>query len=191
MSITKDRIAVVSLALAAVAFGFDVFTESVNLRQLLGLDVIIGTKTEFVCSLTPDTHRGGETWSITYQKQGKTEIWMRMVREMGDDWTQSRRCQELAPRLTDLAKEGVQDLKVRTDPNTPKQMVICAVTRRNDGSEGNCPLVTTLDVGDDDRQTRRDLLEGLTQGTSGVYQCAGGACNDSDPLDMVILPFPQ
>jgi len=66
MSITKDRIAVVSLALAAVAFGFDVFTESVNLRQLLGLDVIIGTKTEFVCALTPDTHRGGETWSITY-----------------------------------------------------------------------------------------------------------------------------
>jgi hypothetical protein len=187
---STERITVVGLALAAVAFGFDVFTESVNLRQLLGLDVIIGTKTEFACKITGETYQGGEKWSVTYQKQGKTEIWLHIVREMGNDWTQARRCNELATRLTDLAKDGVQDLKVRRDPNTPNQMVICAITRNNYGSEESCELVITLDVGDDDRQTRRDLLDGLTQGTSGIYQCAGGAC-DSDPLDEVIIPFPQ
>lgn len=187
---SKDRFVILGIILTIIALAFDVFSEAVNFRQWLGLDVIIGTKTKFECAITPDTYRGGETWSIIYKERGQTKTWLRMVREMGKDWDQARRCQELATRLTDLAQDGVQDLKVRKDPNTPSQMVICGVTRSDDGSEGNCPLVITLAVGDDARQTRRELLDGLTKGTSGIYQCAGNTCQDSDPLDEAIIPFP-
>ncbi|MDJ0681766.1 MAG: COP23 domain-containing protein [Xenococcaceae cyanobacterium MO_167.B52] len=80
------------------------------------------------------------------------------------------RCQEIARKLDIYREDGLIDFAYRNDPNTPKQQVICAHTKK---SGTNCPLVITLKPGADGYETLREMTTAL-HGGDGIYQNSDG-----------------
>jgi hypothetical protein len=89
----------------------------------------------------------GQVWTIFHNNGNDNPLpWMRMVNEFGGEWNGAKRCDAIADRLELFRKDGLIELNYRSDPNTPKQFVICAKTKK---SGGNCPLLVTLKPNED------------------------------------------
>jgi hypothetical protein len=83
----------------------------------------------------------GEVWTVMYRNDKQKSAWLKIEATLGTDWTPAQRCQEIAQRLENYRQDGLTQLTYRSDPNTPKQFVICAKTKV---SGDNCPLLITL-----------------------------------------------
>lgn len=132
---------------------------------------LFGKKDRFFCLLNEDTQRGGEIWTVMYrQNKKKSQPWLKMVTTLGGNWTPLERCQEIARRLEMYREDGLLELTYRSDPNTPNQEVICAITKK---SGEQCPLVITLNPGADGYETLREMSASLIGG-EGIYQSSDG-----------------
>ncbi len=129
---------------------------------------LVPEKSRFYCELQADTSRGGEVWTVIYRHDKQPKPWLRMVREMGDEWDTKKRCEEIARRLDIFREDGLLEFDYRTDDNTPGQYVICAKTKV---SGDNCPLVLTLLPKDDPYQSLREVAGALLPGSLPSYQC--------------------
>ncbi len=79
---------------------------------------------------------------------------------MGSNWNSSKRCNEIARRLEEYRKDGLQEL--RTDVKNQYD-VICVTTERN----SECRLVFTVPKGKDAIATRDSVFRNLTMADSG------------------------
>ena len=128
-------------------------------------------ETRFWCEQRLDN--GKDIWTVMYDNdKGTPQPWLGMVIPMGGGWTEANRCDAIANRLENFRQDGLQKIDFRSDPNTPRQEVICVKTKLS--GEG-CPLLLTLDVGADGYEALRDITQGLRNGAI-VYQ------NDGDAL---------
>lgn len=117
----------------------------------------------FSCQLISNPDEG-EVWTVMYRKDNKEIPWLEIKATLGDDWSPAQRCQEIAQRLEDRRQDGLIELTYRSDPNTPKQYVICARTKI---SGKNCPLLVTLKPNaDPDLSLKYMLSEALISGTN-------------------------
>jgi hypothetical protein len=105
----------------------------------------------------------GEVWTVMYRNDKKKDPWLKIAATLGGNWTPIERCQEIARRLEIYRQDGLTQLTYRSDPNTPKQFVICAKTNV---SGDNCPLLVTLKPNTDPYSSLRYMTEKLTTGTS-------------------------
>jgi len=159
------------------------------LAALLGSVIWIKDKfmvphsSRFYCALQVDPNRGGEVWTVMYYRNNQVKPWLRMVRKMGGDWDTQRRREEIARRLDLYRQDGLISLEYRTDPNTPRQYVICAKTKI---SGDRCPLVLTLMPDDDPYEALREVAGALLPGTVPSYQCDRAQnCPPPKPLDIL------
>ncbi|MDJ0660444.1 MAG: COP23 domain-containing protein [Crocosphaera sp.] len=129
---------------------------------------ILDKKSRFYCELQPDPMKGGEVWSVIYRHNKGRKPWLRMVRSMGDGWDTQRRCDDIARRLDIYREDGLIEFNYRTDPNTPKQYVICAKTKV---SGDNCPIILTLMPDDNPYEALREVAGALLPGSLPSYQC--------------------
>jgi len=130
-----------------------------------------GSKDRFSCALQPDTQNGGEVWTVMYRNDQGKKPWLRMVNTFGDDWDTQKRCDVIAQRLEDFRQDGLIGLSYRSDPKTPSQSVICAITKRD---RNNCNLLVTLKVSADGYDSLRRITEALKNGNT-VEQLSGSA----------------
>lgn len=153
--------------------------------------LLFGKNARFSCQIIPDTQRGGEVWTVMYRHDKGQQPWLKMVTTLGSDFKPARRCEIIADRLEGFRKDGVIRLGYRSDPNTPKQYVICAKTKLSGDS---CPLLVTLKPGSDTEayNAMRDMTENLLTG-SGVYQNSQGKLATSkfskDSPEIDLTPF--
>lgn len=117
----------------------------------------------FSCQLRSYPDEGSEIWTIMYRNDKGTQPWLRMVNTFGDDWTTQNRCDKIAERLEDFRKDGLIELTYRTDPNTPRQSVICAKTKL---SGENCELLVTLKPDANAYDSFKNMTEALRNGTT-------------------------
>ena len=129
---------------------------------------VVQEDSRFYCELQADSSRGGEVWTVMYRHEGGVKPWLRMVREMGEDWDTPKRCEAIAERLEIFRQDGLLTFDYRTDPNTPRQYVICAKTKL---SGDNCPLVLTLKPEDNPYEALREVAGALLPGSLPSYQC--------------------
>jgi Circadian oscillating protein COP23 len=94
----------------------------------------------FSCELLSYPNEG-EVWTVMYRNDKQKAPWLKIAASMGSNWTPAQRCQEISQRLENYRQDGLTQLTYRSDPNTPKQFVICAKTKV--GGD-NCPLLVTL-----------------------------------------------
>ena len=134
------------------------------------IPTMFGEKDRFSCELQPDTTQGGEVWTVMYTNEKGTQPWLKMVTTLGGNWTPAERCQEIARKLELYREDGLRELTYRSDPATPGQYVICAITEL---SPDQCPLLITLKPDADPYETLREMTAALTGG-DGVYQSEGG-----------------
>ena len=141
---------------------------------------IFPRQTRFSCALQPDTENGGEVWTVMYRKDKQTKPWLRMVNSFGDGWDTRTRCDTIAQRLDGFREGGLAGFSHRPDPKTPKQSVICAITKLD---PNNCNLLVTLKPGADGYDSWQRMTKALRTGTT-VYQGSGGASSSSDPNEI-------
>lgn len=130
---------------------------------------ILPSNTRFSCVLLPDTENGSEVWTVVYRKNQRKKPWLRMVNTFGDGWNTRKRCDRIAERLENFREDGLVEFGHRSDPATPKQSVICAITRLD---KNNCNLLVTLKPGADGYESLKAMTEALRNGTS-VFQGYG------------------
>lgn len=148
---------------------------------LLGREgIIIPKSSRFSCVLGSDPNgsnprnpEGKDVFTVTYRndKDKEARPWLFLVRSFGGGFDPARRCEEIASRLEQLRQDGLLSLKYREDPNTPKQNVICAVTKQSGDS---CPLLITLGIEDDPEESLKQIAGGLIEGRGGSYQGTHG-----------------
>ena len=131
-------------------------------------ETLVSEKSRFYCELQADPSQGGEVWSVVYRHEKGRKPWLRMVQEMGGGWDTQKRCNKIAENLNLYREDGLKEFTYRTDPNTPKQYVICAKTKI---SGNNCPQVLTLMPDDDPYQALRNVAGALVPGSLPTYQC--------------------
>ena len=137
---TEVIVSIIGLGIAAAALGHQIYTN----RQP---EPLVGENSRFNCALQADPTRGGDVWTVMYQRgRRQAKPWLRMVRTMGEDWDTQSRCEEIARRLDMYRKDKLLGFEFRNDPGTPGQYVICAKTAL---SADSCPLVVTLAPEDD------------------------------------------
>ena len=157
----KNGVEVVAAVVAVVVGGH-------QLWALFEPEVLISQSSRFYCSLQADSQRGGQVWTVMYRhSQDVTKPWLRMVREMGDEYDPKTRCEKIAERLEIFREDGLLDFEYRTDPQTPNQFVLCAKTKI---SGDNCPLVLTLMPEDDPYDSLRAVMGALLPGSLPTYQ---------------------
>lgn len=129
--------------------GINILTIVSTLVGVIGLYIAFSNKwpplviqktDRFSCELMPYPNEG-EVWTVMYRKDKEKNPWLKIAATLGDNWTPAERCQEIARRLEVYRQDGLTQLTYRSDPNTPKQYVICAKTKI--GGD-NCPLLVTL-----------------------------------------------
>jgi hypothetical protein len=134
------------------------------------LDLDPSPNSKFVCEERANPVIGGEDWTVVYRRGERDEqLWLRMVREMGDGWTTEARCQEIANRMNEYKAGGLEYLAIRDDANTPNQKVICAITQLTPKA---CPPVLTLMPEDDADETLYKVMGALQLGQDAVLQCS-------------------
>ncbi|ACK70436.1 conserved hypothetical protein [Gloeothece citriformis PCC 7424] len=131
-------------------------------------ETVVSKTSRFYCELQADSRRGGKIWSVIYRHDKGFKPWLRMVREMGDEWDTQKRCEEIARRLDIFREDGLLAFDYREDSNTPRQYVLCAKTHK---SGSNCPLVLTLLPKDDPYESLKEVAGALLPGTLPSYQC--------------------
>lgn len=132
-------VGVVSVVLTGASLGWAVYAERIPFK--------VSPQSQFICSLRPDAERGGEVWTVLYEKPDKApKPWLKMVEEMGAGWDTDARCNEIADRMNLYKEAGLLSFDYRPDENTPKQWVICARTQASQ----NCLLVVTLVPGSEE-----------------------------------------
>lgn len=138
-----------------------------------GEELIFRRSARFSCTTTADpSNSNRDVWTVNYHKRGNADSqpWLRMVREMGDGWNTTKRCDELAMRLNHFAADGLVQIDYRPDEAVPNQYILCGVTKRTPEA---CELLLTLAVGDDPEATIQQLTQGLKTGES-TEQNTGG-----------------
>lgn len=128
-----------------------------------------GAKDRFSCAQQVDTQTGGQVWMVMYRNQKGVRPWLKMVHSFGEEWDTLRRCEKIADRLEKFRQDGLISLRYRSDPNTPQQAVICAVTRLDPKS---CNLLVTLRPKADGYDSLRRMTEALRTGGT-VEQSSG------------------
>ncbi|MBD2540960.1 COP23 domain-containing protein [Coleofasciculus sp. FACHB-SPT36] len=138
---------------------------------------IFPRQTRFSCTLQPDTENGGEVWTVMYRKDKEGKPWLKMVNSFGEDWDTRTRCDAIAQRLEGFREEGLVGFSHRSDPKTPKQSVICALTKLD---RNNCNLLVTLKPGADGYESLQRMTKALRNGTT-VEQGSGVASSSTSP----------
>lgn len=129
-----------------------------------------GTETRFMCELA-----NGQ-YTVTYHpvdRPGDKYPWA-VPKTMGT-WDANKRCTEIARRLEDYRKDGLQEL--RTDAKNGYDTV-CVTTEKN----SECRIVFTVPKGQDAIATRDSVFSNLSmadsgQQTTGVNTFADGNTN--------------
>lgn len=121
---------------------------------------IVEKTARFSCELMSYPNEG-EVWTVMYRNDAKKSPWLKIVTTMGDNWTPTERCQEVARRLEIYRQDGLTQLTYRPDPSTPNQPVICAKTKI---SGDNCPLLITLKPNANAYSSLKYMTETLTAG---------------------------
>lgn len=161
-------VAAVSALAATASSIFDWVTFAESKEEKL----VVEKTDRFWCELKLDPNRGKDIWTVMYDNDKGIQPWLGMVIPMGGGWTEAKRCDAIADRLENFRQDGLQAIDFRSDPNTPRQEVICVKTQLS--GEG-CPLLLTLDVDVDGYGALRDITGGLRKGAI-VYQ------SDSDAV---------
>lgn len=149
-----------------------IFAALVGAAYVWKPEFLVSPKGRFSCALQVDANRGGDVYTVMYRNDTGEEPWLRMVNTLGnkpgeEKYTPERRCAEIAQRMEQLRPDGLTQLDFRDDPNTPKQQVICARTRRSGDA---CHLVVTLQVGADPYEELRKVAGALLPGNEPSYQ---------------------
>jgi hypothetical protein len=156
----SERILTVVIPVASLAIGGASLAQSLFGWKIPNVP-LISEQSQFSCQAQYYENEG-EIWTIV-RNDGKTTLpWMRMVNEFGGKWNTSKRCDTIASRLEQFRKDGLITLDYRVDPNTPKQYVICAKTKK---SGDNCPLLITLKPKEDPYQVFSKTLSALENRT--------------------------
>ncbi len=115
-----------------------------------------GTETRFMCELA------NSQYTVTYHpidRPGDKYPWA-VPSSMGTNWDASKRCNEIARRLEEYRKDGLQELRTDVKNNYD---VVCVTTERN----GECRIVFTVPKGKDALATRDSVFRNLTMADSG------------------------
>jgi Circadian oscillating protein COP23 len=151
--------------------GINVLTIISTLVGVIGLYIAFSNKwpslviqktDRFSCELMSYPNER-EVWTVMYRNDKEKSPWLKIAATLGSNWTPAERCQEIARRLEIYRQDGLTQLTYRSDPNTPKQFVICAKTKI--GGD-NCPLLVTLKPDANPYSSLRYMAERLTAGIS-------------------------
>ena len=143
----------------------------------------IGANERFSCALQPDIENGGQVWTVMYRNEQGIRPWLKMVHSLGEDYDTLTRCELIAERLEKFRQDGLIGLSYRSDPNTPQQAVICAITRLDPTS---CNLLVTLIPKADGFDSLRKMTEALRDGET-VEQRSGAKSASNGNLSEVNL----
>ncbi|MCC3438822.1 MULTISPECIES: COP23 domain-containing protein [unclassified Microcoleus] len=124
------------------------------------VSLVVKESDRFYCALQPSSTQGKRVWTVMYRYDEGTKPWLKIVSALGDDWPPEKRCREIAKRLDQYREEGLTQLTYQNDPNTPKQYVICAKTKKS-GSSSSCPILLTLKRGTNPDSILREMGEAL------------------------------
>jgi hypothetical protein len=129
------------------------------------VSLVVKESDRFYCALQPSSTQGKPSstqgkrvWTVMYRYDEGTKPWLKIVSVLGDDWPPEKRCREIAKRLDQYREEGLTELTYQNDPNTPKQYVICAKTKKSGSS---CPVLLTLKPGTNPYSILREMGDAL------------------------------
>ncbi|MDB9312300.1 COP23 domain-containing protein [Spirulina sp. CS-785/01] len=135
---------------------------------------LVSQNSYFYCESQAVPEKGGAVWTIMYRadKNVRPKPWLRMVRQMGEEWNTLKRCQEIADRIEQFRQDGLIEFAYRKDEATDAtgQYVLCAKTRLSGDS---CPILLTLMPDDNPYQMLREVAGALMPGSSPSYQGSG------------------
>lgn len=120
--------------------------------------LVVKESDRFYCALQPSSTQGKKVWTVMYRYDEGTKPWLKIVSALGDDWPPEKRCREIAKRLDQYREDGLTQLTYQNDPNTLKQYVICAKTKKSGSS---CPVLLTLKAGANPYSILREMGEAL------------------------------
>jgi hypothetical protein len=136
----------------------------------------------FFCELRANSNEG-EVWTVMYRKDKETIPWLKIQATLGGNWTPAERCQEIAQRLEIYRQDGLTKLTHRSDPNTPKQSVICAKTKI---SGDNCELLVTLKPNISPYSSLRDMLAEVFNAQTNTASESGGISMSASSESLVV-----
>ncbi|MFM2063103.1 MAG: hypothetical protein RLZZ507_2773 [Cyanobacteriota bacterium] len=145
---------------------------SFNTASTSEVPEVFGKEDAFSCVYVPAPEIGGQVWSVMYSNGKIGRPWLRMVNSFGGDWNSEKRCEEITERLEKFRQGGLIGFSHRPDPNTPKQSVICAITKID---PRNCNILVTLKPGADGYNSLLDMTTALRTGGTVVQSSGGGS----------------
>lgn len=155
----------VTLLATAVPFSYQIYKDREKSISIVEKEV--QKASSFSCSLQANP-RGGDVWTVMYERGTNRRPWLRMVRTMGEGWDTKARCDEIANRLDTYREDGLQGFDYRDAPNLPGQYILCAKTKV---SPNACPEVITLAPEDDPYDALYEVASALLPGRTPSYQC--------------------